>query len=230
MFGDADDAGLWQGTFSSADGTERAFGVIVAPNGQFAGIVASSGVNGRLVIGTHDTTLNVFTATGTVFAQAGQALLPNGEASDPLTISDGNVAAHSSLTGDYAGGGESASFALQYDDLTSRGASLAAISGVYSVYPPSQGGPMITLTVNGNALTFATDGGCNGAGTIEVIDPALNMYSWSMLIGACGGAPDQDLAGLAALVDNPRGGFANLLTLYGATAGGELSFEYRGYK
>ena len=138
--------------------------------------------------------------------------------------------AHSSLTGDYAGGGESASFALQYDDLTSRGASLAAISGVYSVYPPSQGGPMITLTVNGNALTFATDGGCNGAGTIDVIDPALNMYSWSMLIGACGGAPDQDLAGLAALVDNPRGGFANLLTLYGATAGAELSFEYRGYK
>jgi hypothetical protein len=229
-FGDADDAGLWQGTFSSTDGTERAFGMIVAPNGQFAGIIASSGVNGRLVIGTHDTTLNVFTATGTVFAQAGQALLPNGEASDPLSVSGGNVVAHSSLTGDYVGGGEQASFALKYDGLTSRGASLTAISGVYSVYPPSQGGAMMALTVNGNALTFATDGGCNGAGTIDVIDPALNMYSWSMLIGACGGAPDQDLTGLATLVDNPRGGFSNLLTLYGTTADGDLSFEYRGFK
>ncbi len=228
--GDANAAGLWQGTFTADDGATRGFGVIVAPDGQFAGIVASSGINGRLVIGTGDTTQNAFSATGTVFAQAGQAVLPNGQASDPLTLSSGSVVELSSLTGDYAGGGESGSFVLGYDGATSLGASLTAIGGVYSIYPPSAGAVSATLSIDGNVLAFATDGGCNGAGTITIIDPALNMYSWSMLISTCSGVPDHTLSGLATLSDNPRGGNANLISLYGATAARDLSFEYRGYK
>ena len=228
--GDVDAAGLWQGTFTSDDGASRGFGVIVAPDGRFAGIVASSGTNGRLVIGTGDTTLSLFSATGTVFAQAGQALLPNGQASDPLTVSSGNVVEHTSLTGDYSGGGETGSFVLGYDGATSLGASLAAIGGVYSIYPPSVGAVGATLTIDGEVLAFATDGGCNGAGTITVIDPALNMYAWSMQISTCTGVPDHTLAGLATLSDNPRGGSANLISLYGATAARDLSFEFRGYK
>ena len=170
-------------------------------------------------------------ATGTVFMQAGQALLPNGQVSDPLTVTSGSVVERVSLNGSYSGGGESASFALTYDGNTFRGASLTAIGGNYQAYPPAPGGIVTaTLTVNGQALTFATDGGCNGSGTISVIDSALNMYSWSMLIGACGGVPEQTVSGLATLTDNPRGGDANLLSLYGATATHDGSFVFRGFK
>jgi hypothetical protein len=77
--GDASPAGLWQGSFTPPDGITRGFDLIMAPDGLFVGIVASSGLNGRFLIGTGDTTLNAFSGTGTVFAQAGEALLPNGQ-------------------------------------------------------------------------------------------------------------------------------------------------------
>ncbi len=228
--GDANPAGLWQGSFTPAGGITRGFDVIVAPDGLFVGIVASSGLNGRFVIGNGDTTLNIFSATGTVFAQAGEALLPNGQESGVLTVSDGSIVAQQTLKGSYSGAGESASFALGYNGLTLRGASLEAISGVYDVYPPP---PVIdtTLVISGSTLTFANDGGCNGAGTIRVIDPAMNIYAWSMLLGACSGADEDLFSGLATLADNPRrGGTRNLIALYGATENHDRSFVFRGSK
>jgi hypothetical protein len=226
--GDANPTGLWAGSFTATDGVVRNFDVIVAPDGRFAGVVASSGLNGRFLIGNGDTTLNEFTATGTVFAQAGEALLPNGQPSAALTVSDGSIVAGQSLNGSYTGAGESAKFALSYNGLTSRGASLAAISGVYDVYPP----PLVidtTLVISGNTLTFANNGGCNGAGTIDVIDPAMNMYAWSMLLSACSGAEEDAFSGLATLADNPRkGGTGNLIVLYGATENQDRSFVFRG--
>jgi hypothetical protein len=229
--GDANPAGVWQGSFTADGGTTRGFSVIVAPDGLFAGVIASSGTNGRFVIGTSDTTLNVFSASGTVFAAAGEAFLPNGQSSDALTVSSGNVVERASLKGSYSGGGESGSFALGYDQaLPSRGASLQAISGVYSIYPP----PLVntaTLVVNGGSITFAADGGCNGAGTIAVIDPAMNMYSWAMLLSACSGAEEDMFSGLATVADNPRtGGTHNLIALYGDTADHDRSFVFRASK
>jgi hypothetical protein len=229
--GDANPAGLWQGSFTADGGTTRGFSVIAAPDGLFAGVIASSGTNGRFVIGTSDTTLNVFSASGTVFAAAGEALLPNGQPSDAMTVSSGNVVERASLQGSYSGGGESGSFALGYDQgLTSRGASLQVISGVYSVYPP----PLVntaSLVVNGGSITFAADGGCNGAGTIAVIDPTMNIYTWSMLLGACNGFDGDSFSGLATVADNPRtGGTHDLIALYGATASHDRSFVFRGSK
>ncbi len=231
--GDANPTGLWQGPLTSTgDTTQRVFSVILAPDGRFAGVIASSGTNGRFVLGTADTTLNVLSASGTVFAQAGEGLLPNGLASDPLTVSGATVVEHVSLKGSYTGGGESAFFELAYEGGTSRGASLAAIAGIYSIYPPVSGTVAATLVINNDgALTFATDFGCNGAGTIKVIDPTLDMYSWSMLLGACGGVAEHMLSGLASLSDNPRaGGSGNLIALYGATDTRELPFVFRGSK
>jgi hypothetical protein len=229
--GDANPAGLWVGNFTAADGSTRGFDMIVAPDGLFVGVVASTGLNGRFLIGTADTTVNQFTARGTVFPQAGEApLLPDGQVSADLTVSDGSVVGGSSLSGSYSGGGESGSFALQYNALTSRGASLNAITGVYDIYPPV---PLlnISVVVSGGTLTFASDGGCNGAGTISVIDPTMNIYSWSMLIGACGGVDADTYSGLATLADNPRtGGSGTLLALYGATENHDRSFVYRGSK
>ena len=228
--GDANASGLWRGSFTTVDGSSRGMDMIVAPDGRFVGVVASSGLNGRFVIGNGDTTLDTFTGSGTVFAQAGEALLPNGQQSGALTVSDGSVVAGRSLKGSYFGAGESASFALGYNDLTSRGASLDAISGVYDVYPP----PLVidsTLVISGSTLTFANNGGCNGAGTIRVIDPTMNIYSWSMLISACSGADEDTFSGLATLADNPRkGGRGNLIALYGVTKEHDRSFVFRGAK
>src|SRR5215831_6195319 len=89
LTGDADPAGVWQGTFTSNDGTRRGFDVIMAPDGQFVGIIASSGLNGRFMTGAGATSLNMFSATGTVFTLAGEApLLPNGQPSGALTVSN----------------------------------------------------------------------------------------------------------------------------------------------
>jgi len=229
--GDANATGLWQGTFTSTAGTTRGFSMLIAPDGRFAGTIESTGSNGRLVLGTGSTMLNMFSATGTVFAQAGDALLPNGQASDPLTLSSGTLVAHVSLSGTFSGGGESASFALTYEGATSRGASLETIAGVYGGYPLLTGGLVTSsLVVNGNVVTFANDSGCNGAGTIEVIDPSLNMYSWSMLLGACSGVPDHTVSGLATLSKDPRGPNGNQIGLYGATVANELPFVFRGYR
>jgi hypothetical protein len=229
--GDATATGLWQGPFLSGDGTTRGFTMLVAPDGRFAGTIESTGSNGRLVLGTGNTMLNTFNATGTVFAQAGEALLPNGQASDALTVSGGTFVAHVSLSGTFAGGGESASFALTYDGASSRGASLAAIAGVYGGYPLLPGSiTTSSLVVNGNAVTFANDGGCNAAGTIEVIYAKLNMYSWSMLLGACSGVPEHTVLGLATLTDDSRGQAGKRIELYGATATNELPFVFRGFR
>jgi len=229
--GDQSPAGVWQGSFTTDDGTTRGFSVVMAPDGLFVGVIASNGINGRFVIGTGDITLDMFSATGTVFAQAGEGQLPNGQWSDSLTVSSGNIVTHASINGSYSGGGESASFKLGYDDgLTSRGASLQAIAGIYDVYPP----PLVntaTLVVNGNSITFAADGGCNGAGTIDVIDPTMNIYSWSMQFGPCSGVDADTMSGLATLADNPRfGGTGNLIAVYGATANHDRSFVFRGAK
>ncbi len=157
--------------------------------------------------------------------------MPNGLESDALTVSDGSIVTQQSLKGRYAGAGESASFALSYSDgLTSRGASLDAVTGVYDVYPPLPLNDM-TLAISGSTLTFATDGGCNGAGTISVIDPSLNIYAWSMLLSACGGIDGDTFSGLASLADNPRqNGRGNLIALYGATENHDRSFVFRASK
>jgi hypothetical protein len=228
---DAGATGLWEGLFTSSDGTKRGFGMLVAPDGRLAGTIDSTGSNGRLVLGTGNTMQNTFSATGTVFAGAGEALLPNGQASDPLTVSGGTVVAHVSLSGTFSGGGESGSFALTYLGTTSRGASLPAIAGVYTGYPLLAGNVATSsLVVNGNVVTFANDSGCNGAGTIEVIDASLNMYSWSMLIAACGGVADHTVSGLATLSDDQRGATGKRIELYGATAASELPFVFSGFK
>jgi hypothetical protein len=223
----ANATGFWQGSFASSDGTTRGFRMLIAPDGRFAGSVDSTGLNGRIVLGTGMTIQSVFSASGTVFAQAGEGLLPNGQSSDALTVSSSAVVAGVSLTGNLSGGGESASFTLSYEGT--RGGSLQSIAGIYAGYPLQAGRiASSSLTVNGNALTWANDNGCNAAGNIEVIDPALNIYSWSMLLSACGGVADHTISGLGTLATDPLG--ANLLLLYGATATNELPFTFRGFR
>ena len=101
---------------------------------------------------------------------------------------------------------------------------------MYDVYPPPPVNDT-TLVISGSTLTFANDGGCNGAGTIQVIDPTMNIYAWSLLLSACSGTDEDMFSGLATLADNPRkGGTRNLIALYGATDNYDRSFVFRGSK
>lgn len=223
---DEDASGLWQGTFSRG-GVSAPMGVIAAPSGLFVAMVG--GASSRLIIGTGAVTLDTFNATGTVLARGGT--LPNGSASAPMTIAAGRVTERASLTGNYSGGGETATISLSFDPKALRGASLATVAGTYSASPPPADPNLnATLTIQSNgAATFATGAGCNGTGNFAVIDPALNMYSWTLTIGACGAAPEVAFSGLAALNDNAAtGGTNNLISLLGTTAARTASFAFFG--
>ena len=228
--GDANPAGLWAGGFTAADGVTRSFDVIVAPDGQFVGVVASSGLNGRFLNRQRRyDARQVHRDRNLVRAsrRGAAAERPTERRFDRLgrqrrrgPVAEGQLFRSGRVRVVRA--------RIQRSDLARRVA--GSDFGVDDVYPPP---PVIdtTLVISGSTLTFANDGGCNGAGTIQVIDSAMNIYAWSMLLSACSGAEEDVFSGLATLADNPRrGGTQNLIALYGATENYDRSFVFRGSK
>ncbi len=219
---DADATGIWSGTFA---GTPGRMNVIVAPDGSFAGVINSSnppGNNARVIIGTGTTTQNAINATGTAYAIQGAAL-PNGSFAAPLTISAGRVTERTSLTGNFLAGGETATFSLSFLPASTRTPSFATLAGVYNFFPPPPNGtPQITMTVRTDgSATFNHSNGCVGNGNFTIIDPAWNMYRWSLAIANCPNAPDHTASGLAGLVDT-GGGVSNMLTMTGTAVAAGL--------
>lgn len=229
---DEDATGLWSGTFTQA-GVARSFIVMAAPSGQFVGVVSGNANAGpRLMVGTGSTLQNIINANGTVFAQFG-AFLPNGQPNASFAIAAGRITERVSITGNYSGGGETATVSLSYDTKSARGGSLAAVAGIYSQYPvpTTPGAVNATLTINSaGATTFATSTGCNGTGTFSVIDPALNMYSWTLSVAACQTDAAYSASGLASLTDSPLGGTNNLLQMAGARSAFDRGFAWAGTK
>jgi hypothetical protein len=222
---DEDASGLWTGTFTQA-GSSRGFIVAAAPSGQFVGFVTGAGSSPpRLMLGTGTVTQNIFNATGTVIAPTGTTL-PSGAVSAALTVSAGRVTTGVSMTGNYNGGGETATFSLNFDPKTLRGASLATLAGTYT-----QSGATATMTINSmGSATFATAAGCNGTGTFQIPDATLNLYSWTLDLGACGTNPAVTFSGLGALADALAGGTNNQLALWGANAARDRGFTFGGAK
>jgi hypothetical protein len=227
---DEDATGLWQGNFTQA-GVSRPLNVMAAPSGQFFGIVSATPAGpGRFMVGTGDVTQNILNATGTVFAPAGVSL-PNGQSIAALTIAAGRVTTGVTLSGNYSAGGETATLSLNFDAKTNRSASLATISGIYSLTPtPTDPNANAVLTINNSIATFATGSGCNGDGSVGVINGSLNIYTWTLTIAACNGQPATTFNGLATLGD-PVGGSANtLIVMLGTTAARDRPFVFAGTK
>jgi hypothetical protein len=224
---DADATGVWSGTYA---GTPGRMNVIVAPDGSFAGIINPlnpPGSNARLIVGTGTTTQNAINATGTAYALQGVAF-PNGSFVVPLTVSAGSVTERTSLTGNFSAGGETATFSLSFLPASTRTPSFATLAGVYSLYPPPPNGTLqATMTVRTDgSVTFNHSNGCVGSGTFTIIDPAWNIYRWSLAITSCASpVADHSASGLAALVD-AAGGTSNLLTMTGTATGAPLPWWF----
>jgi hypothetical protein len=219
-----DASGLWRGTFGGAANRMQA---MVAPDGSFVAIIlpsAQGATDARLVSGTGTTTApDIINATGTTHTLG--AALPNGATSAPMTIAAGRVTEGVSLTGNYSAGGEVATFSLSFLPQSTRTPSFASLAGVYSGPPPQTGTPpTVTVRTDGTA-TFNHPNGCIGNGTFTILDPALNMYRWSLSIANCsGGVANHTASGLAALLDNPAGGTSNLLAMNGTASGAPLAW------
>ncbi len=221
-----DAAGLWRGTYG---GTPNRMQAMVAPDGTFVAIILPStpgATDARFLSGTGTVTApDIINATGTAYTLAFGATLPNGSSSAPLTISAGRVTEGVSLSGNFLAGGEVTTFSLSFLPQSTRTPSFASLAGVYSLYPPPTGDTQGTVTVRTDGTaTFNHSNGCVGNGTFTILDPALNMYRWSLSIANCtGGIANHTASGLAALLDSPAGGTSNLLAMNGTAVGAPLT-------
>lgn len=217
-----DATGVWIGTYA---GTPNRMTVIALPDGSFAGLIAPTtppGNNGRVIMGTGTVTApNIINATGTAYAVG--AAFPNASFVVPLTISAGRVTERATLTGNFSAGGETTTFALNFASQSTRAPSFATLAGVYA--GPGAGQATVTIRTDGTA-TFNHANGCIGNGAFTIVDPAWNMYRWSLSIANCSApvVPDHTASGLATLLDTPAGGTANLLLMAGTATGAPLAW------
>jgi hypothetical protein len=217
-----DATGLWLGTYG---GTPNRMQAMVAPDGTFFAIILPTtppGNNARLLSGTGTVTApDIINGTGTAYTLAPGATFPNGSSVAPLTIAAGRVTERVSLTGNFLAGGETSTFSLSFQPQSTRAPSFATLAGVYNLFPAPTNGTQATMTVRTDGtVTFNHSNGCIGNGTFTIIDPAWNLYRWTLSIGNCA-APVQPhtAAGMAALLDSPAGGTANMLVMNGIATG-----------
>lgn len=218
-----DSTGLWRGTFG---GTPNRMQAMVAPDGSFVAIIlpSAAGNDARLLSGVGTTTApDIINATGTAYAL--QAPFAGGSSSAPLTIAAGRVTEGVSLTGNYSAGGEAATFSLSYLPQSTRTPSFATLQGTYSLFPvPTNGSSGTVMVRSDGTAVFNHSNGCVGNGTFTILDPAVNIYRWSLSIANCsGGVANHTASGLASLLDN-GGSTSNLLVMNGTATGAPLPF------
>jgi hypothetical protein len=218
-----DATGIWLGTFG---GTPNRMQAMVAPDGTFFAIILPTtppGNNARLLSGVGNVTApDIINGTGTAYTLAQGATFPNGSTSAALTIAAGRVTERVSLSGNYLAGGDSATFSLSFMPQSTRTPSFATLAGVYNLFRAPTNGVQATMTVRTDGtVTFNHSNGCVGNGTFTVIDPAWNLYRWTLSIGNCTTPPvaNHTAAGMAALLDSPAGGTANMLVMNGIATG-----------
>lgn len=229
---DADAAGLYQGSMM-VDGTTRNFIVAVAPDGTFAGGFGASAAgagNSRVLVGTGFPDGNTFTASGSAFAPPGAPFTAGGTVA-ALTISNGLIDEGVRLQGDYAAGGESGNFTVQYrTEMTQRGALLSRIAGTYDSYPPAATPEQnLVMTIDSTGAFTLAGGGCTNTGTgqVSIQDADVNVYSIQLAPNGC--LPFATYTGVASLED-AEGGTNNRLILFVATPSRSASFGYGGLR
>lgn len=230
---EASAAGHYLGTIP-LNGSVRAFSAVVASDGTFTGTIAPSTSGGpdlRVFIGTSVSSGNGFAATGTAYAFLGGAF-PAGGFSAALTLTNGTLVERQQLTGTYSAGGESSAFALSFHaELTDRGALLSRLAGTYNWPSPGPTGLTAAMTFTSTgAMTYQTSAGCSGTGSVTIQDPAINVYNFSIDLGACGPVAAYTAAGLLVLQDGPGGGVNNLVSLFGTDVSRSPMFSFSGIR
>jgi hypothetical protein len=132
-------------------------------------------------------------------------------------IIDASVATGVALDGDWEldrciGDGV---FNLDYDTASSEPASLAAVSGLWL------GGDLAIHIDNNGTVTGSNSSGCQFAGSVAPVDPAINIYEFEIAINNCpslsgplGRAPlDGPFDGLGAILPNSTGGRILIVSL-----------------
>jgi hypothetical protein len=222
---DADAGGLYAGTMN-LDGTARTFNVAVRPDGVFVGgfSAAPGGTNSRVMYGVGVADGDDFTATGTSYAPAGAPFSAGGTVAS-LSITNGAIDEGVRLQGNYAAGGESGNFTVNYRaEITGRGALLSRIAGTYASNPASA--QNVTVTITGTGAVTLAGNGCTGTGQINILDPAVNVYSIDLVISTC--SANVPVSGVASLEDAPAGGTNNFLLFLAATASQSNAYGFSG--
>lgn len=169
----SDATGIWQGTITqSGVGTFAIVGLIYGNDLRFISVDAGVLYEGTLSI------------TGTNFTATTTDIDINGGVASTSTLT-GTVITASSITGTFTSSdGGSGSFALTYDPITTRGASLATTDGNWSA---TDAGYTLTLSIDATGLlTGADTDGCVYNGTVTVLDPAVNIYGLDVTASTCG--------------------------------------------
>lgn len=93
----------------------------------------------------------------------------------------GNVSEKSKITADYSSAASSGSFSLDYDALYGRNSSLNVITGIFSFSDGT--GYTLTITIQNDGTFDGSDtNSCAYAGTVGIVDPAINVYDVELTI------------------------------------------------
>lgn len=158
-----------------------------------------------IFIGTYTTSGSSISLNLTGYTASGYAF-PNGSTVQSISA-NGDFRERDYLTGTSSTGGV---FSLQYKNTYTRGGSLAAIAGAYSLVGGVSSGT-ITVSPTG-ALSGSDSSGCRYAGTVTSIDPRYDAYSTAIVFSNCGAA-NGTYSGIATLGDYAVYGDRRALTL-----------------
>jgi len=148
-----------------------------------------------------------YSGTLTAYAPPGQ-VFPTGASMASFSVSgiaSDNGSYVTSVSGNFTGSGETGSFTINYQPITSNTIVLSALAGSYSGYYWGSSSTSIALTVNANGSFSGSDGyGCQISGTLtpvpgyDLVQVAATSTGQAVCAGALAGlgfVSTQDLSG-----------------------------------
>jgi hypothetical protein len=187
---DAATTGIWTGTFVQGEDTFDIFALIAGERANLLSPDAGGG-NGLLYEGSVATSGNNLSGNLTAFRVGGLAQFN-------ATLS-GTLREGESASGTFTPTvGNPGTFTLVYDPLSARGSSLENVSDNWQV-SAEIGDLVIAIDTNGT-LSGQDSAGCTYNGAVEIIDPAINVYSITATRTGCS-IGNGDYSGLAAVID-----------------------------
>lgn len=207
--GDQATGGIWIGDWTGgASGIEAALAYstdVDASSGeaQFSMLLYPSRIQ---IAGTGQIDGTRIAGSGTAYTQPGD-FFPGGGTTTGFSFT-GTLREGQTLSGDWTiDAGESGSFSLAYQQEHLRGADLASLNGIWTLYDIDDefnANPLGTFDILDGRI-FRQTADCTSEGTITIPDPQLNMYGWAATVtsntpGSC--FIEGDYTGLSALVDS----------------------------